>query len=118
MLHFPSARWHPWCSNICDLLCFLVLFTDITFDFSYIFSIGPRYLATTVLVPCFQSLQYKLYPEQHFPINISMHNFFFHVVNFSNGNSDSHYIWSNSKCLGLTPMYFCYFVPVCSHFSI
>lgn len=77
ILNFPPARWHSWCSNICDLLCFLVLFADIAFDLSYIFNIGPRYLTTPyVLVPCLQFLQQKLHLVQHFHINLSMHNLF------------------------------------------
>lgn len=58
ILNFSSARWHSWCSNICDLLCFLVSFIDINFGFSYSVSIGPSYLVTSYVlsVPCLSPL--------------------------------------------------------------
>lgn len=104
---FPSARWHPWCSNICDLLCSLISFTHITFDFSYIFSRGCKilnYLEVCVgFLPLISptkkssnSLQLK--KVWHFHINPFMHKFF-PCHSPSQMVTETHYIWRSAKTL-------------------
>lgn len=123
ILNFSSARWHSWCSNICDLLCFLVSFIDINFGFSYSVSIGPSYLVTSYVlsVPCLSPLTTtttkKKNPSQATLSHTSSHAQLFVIsFTFSSDSSDSDYIWKKFKCLMLTPIDFCYFAPICPFF--